>query len=45
MIDKNAFPLSKADYASMNPEMGCTSIGAAFFIVPFVNAMTRSGTQ
>ena len=24
--------------------MACTSIGAAFFIVPFVNAITRSGT-
>ena len=45
MIDKNSFPLSKADYISSNPEMGCTSMGAAFFIVPFVNALTRSGTQ
>ena len=44
MIDKNSFPLSKADYVSTNPDMGCTSIGAAFFIVPFVNAITRSGT-
>ena len=25
--------------------MACTSIGAAFFIVPFINAITRSGTQ
>ena len=25
--------------------MACTSMGAAFFIVPFVNAITRSGTQ
>ena len=45
MIDKNAFPLSKADYQSSNPSMACTSMGAAFFIVPFVNAITRSGTQ
>ena len=45
MIDKNSFPLSKADYISSNPEMGCTSMGAAFFIVPFVNAITRSGTM
>ena len=45
MIDKNSFPLSKADYISSNPEMGCTSMGAAFFIVPFVNAVTRSGTM
>ena len=44
MIDKNSFPLSKSDYISSNPNMGCTSIGAAFFIVPFVNAITRSGT-
>lgn len=45
MIDKNAFPLSKADYQSSDPSMACTSMGAAFFIVPFVNAITRSGTQ
>lgn len=45
MIDKNNFPLKKGDYVSNNPDMACTSIGAAFFIVPFVNAMTRSGTQ
>ena len=44
MLDKNSFPLSKADYVSSDPSMGCTSIGAAFFIVPFVNAITRSGT-
>ena len=25
--------------------MACTSMGAAFFIVPFINAITRSGTQ
>lgn len=45
MIDKNSFPLSKADYISADPNMGCTSMGAAFFIVPFVNAITRSGTM
>ena len=45
MLDKNSFPLSKADYMSSNSQMACTSIGAAFFIVPFVNAITRSGTQ
>ena len=44
MLDKNSFPLSKADYVSSDPSMSCTSIGAAFFIVPFVNAITRSGT-
>lgn len=45
MVDKNAFPLSKADYQSSDPSMACTLMGAAFFIVPFVNAITRSGTQ
>ena len=44
MLDKNAFPLSKADYVPSDSSMSCTSIGAAFFIVPFVNAITRSGT-
>ena len=44
MLDKNSFPLSKADYVSHDSSMSCTSIGAAFFIVPFVNAITRSGT-
>ena len=44
MLDKNSFPLSKADYISSNSQMACTSMGAAFFIVPFVNAVTRSGT-
>ena len=44
MIDKNSFPLSKADYQSSDPQTACTSIGAAFFIVPFINAICRSGT-
>ena len=44
MLDKNAFPLSKSDYLSTDESTACTSIGAAFFIVPFVNAITRSGT-
>ena len=44
MLDKNSFPLSKADYVSSDSNSACTSIGAAFFIVPFVNAITRSGT-
>lgn len=44
MLDKNSFPLSKADYMPSDSETACTSIGAAFFIVPFVNAITRSGT-
>ena len=45
MLEKNSFPLSKSDYLSAQNDMACTSIGAAFFIVPFVNAMTRTGTQ
>jgi len=45
MLDKNSFPLSKADYVSSDAAAACTSIGAAFFIVPFVNAITRSGTK
>lgn len=44
MLDKNSFPLSKPDYTPYNDDLACTSYGAAFFIVPFVNAMTRSGT-
>lgn len=44
MLDKNNFPLSKPDYISADQDMACTPMGAAFFIVPFVNAMTRSGT-
>lgn len=44
MIDKNSFPLSKSDYISSSNNMACTYMGAAFFIVPFVNAVTRSGT-
>jgi single-stranded-DNA-specific exonuclease len=45
MLEKNSFPLSKSDYLSAQNDMACTSIGAAFFIVPLVNAMTRTGTQ
>ena len=45
MIDKNNFPLSKSDYVSANEDSACTSIGAAFFIVPLINAITRSGTM
>lgn len=44
MLDKNDFPLSKSDYVSSKEGQACTSIGAAFFIVPFVNAVTRIGT-
>jgi len=45
MIDKNSFPLSKADYQPTSWDSACTPMGAAFFIVPLVNAITRSGTQ
>lgn len=45
MLDKNSFPLSKTDYQSAFATQACTNIGAAFFIVPFVNAVTRSGTM
>ena len=45
MLDKNAFPLSKSDYVSTSSAASCTAMGAAFFIVPFINAITRSGTQ
>ena len=44
MIDKNNFPLTKPDYKSHYSCQACTSMGAAFFIVPFINAITRSGT-
>ena len=45
MIEKNEFPLSKSDYKSNYADVACTPLGAAFFIVPFVNATTRSGTM
>ena len=43
MIEKNNFSLNKADYKSYQG-LACTPMGAAFFIAPFVNAITRSGT-
>lgn len=43
MIDKNNFSLSKPDYKSSHG-LACSPMGAAFFIIPFVNAMVRSGT-
>lgn len=45
MLDKNSYSLTKAEYSSSNPDQACTSIGAAFFIVPFINATTRVGTM
>lgn len=44
IIEKNNFPLNKPDYKSNLSGQACTNMGAAFFIVPFVNAVTRSGT-
>ena len=43
MIKKNQFSLNKADYLSYRG-LACTPMGAAFFIAPFVNAISRSGT-
>lgn len=45
MLDKNAFPLSKSDYVSNSNQQACTGMGAAFFIIPFVNAITRIGSS
>lgn len=43
--NKNTFSLSKSDYQpSENNGLAFSPIGAAFFIVPFVNAINRSGT-
>lgn len=45
MYLKNKFSLSKADYKPSDKNgLLITPMGAAFFIVPFVNAITRSGT-
>lgn len=45
MAQKNSFPLSKADYKPSGINgLQFSPIGAAFFIVPFVNAIVRSGT-
>ena len=43
-LDDLIFGKLGAKYCPSNSDMSCTSIGAAFFIVPFVNAITRSGT-
>lgn len=45
MANKNSFSLNKSDYKpSDNNDLLFTPIGAAFFIVPFINAINRSGT-
>lgn len=43
IIKKNNFSLSKGDYISYQG-LAATPMGASFFIVPFVNAIVRSGT-
>lgn len=43
MAEKNMFSLSKADYKSYKGYI--SPMGAAFFIVPFINATVRSGTM
>lgn len=46
MAQKNSFPLSKADYKPSDKNgLQFSPMGAAFFIVPFVNAIVRSGTM
>ena len=42
IINKNEFSLNKAEYKS--EYLKVSPMGAAFFIVPFINAITRSGT-
>lgn len=46
LADKNAFALQKGDYIP-SPDNGLrvTPMGAAFFIIPLINAMSRSGTM
>lgn len=46
LTDKNAFSLSKADYLpSPDNNLKITPMGAAFFIIPLLNALSRSGTM
>lgn len=46
LVNKNEFALSKADYApSPHNNLRITPMGAAFFIIPFLNALSRSGTM
>lgn len=45
MAEKNNFSLNKSNYRpSPNNDLMITPMGAAFFIIPLINAMTRSGT-
>lgn len=46
LTEKNLFALHKPDYVpSPDNGMYITPMGAAFFIVPLINAMSRSGTM
>ena len=46
LTEKNLFALHKPDYIpSPDNGMYITPMGAAFFIVPLINAMSRSGTM
>ena len=46
LTEKNLFALHKPDYIpSPDNEIYITPMGAAFFIVPLINAMSRSGTM
>lgn len=46
LTDKNIFALHKPDYMpSPDNDLYITPMGAAFFIIPLINAMSRSGTM
>lgn len=46
VIEKNGFSMGKADYvASAANELKTTPIAQAFFLVPLINAICRSGEQ
>ena len=46
LSEKNLFALHKPDYVpSPDNDMYITPMGAAFFIIPLINAMSRSGTM
>lgn len=46
LAEKNSFSLSKSDYTpSPDNNLRITPMGAAFFIIPLLNALSRSGTM
>jgi len=46
LTDKNIFALHKPDYIpSSDNDLYITPMGAAFFIIPLINAMSRSGSM